>query len=258
MVSNNPLPERITPESPSCTMGCDIAIATARLLKDMQNANVPIIPTNDRIKNLVKIVGRQDAEWDDDIAKDVIKIYDTIAPWKERIYEIWRRCDLTCDSMEHKKRGQNPCDHIFYNWNVLIGVYEDHAIAYRSQIEPTPSTEAIAINDVALTDFLRMKSYTPTISFDMSELYSFLIDEGVIHDVDEALFSDCICHAHVNELWANGVKSKIKLVIHHLKKHYSQDRFNTLCRNLHMTEQQMGKFFVPTRLQFEQRMKMLK
>lgn len=126
---------------------------------------------------------------------------------------------------------------------------------------PTPEPEtAIAEASTPTTspDFPHMKSYTPTISFDMSALYSFLIDEGVICDVDEALFSNCISHAHVNELWANGVTSKLKLVIHHLKKHYSQDWFNTLCRNLDMTKQQMGKFNVPTRLQFEQRMKMLK
>lgn len=136
------------------------------------------------------------------------------------------------------------------------------AIKQRKPTSPTQEPEtatAEAVTPATSPDFSHMKSYTPTISFDMSALYSFLIDEGVIRDVDEALFSDCISHAHVNELWENGVISKLKLVIHHLQKeHYSQDWFNTLCLNLGMTKQQMGKFNVPTRIEFEHRMKMLK
>lgn len=125
-------------------MMCSVKNATIDLLKDMQSANVPIIPTNDRITNLVNVVGRTDAHWDDEIAKEVIMLYDTIAPWKNRINDIVGCCLNTCNSIEEKERGQNPCDHILYNWSVLISVYEDHAIAYRSQIEPTPSTEATA------------------------------------------------------------------------------------------------------------------
>lgn len=128
-------------------MMCSIKNATFDLLNDMQSANVPIILTNDRIKNLVNVVGRADAHWDDDIAKEVIKLYDTIAPWKNRINDIVGCCLNTCNSIEEKERGQNPCNHILYNWSVLISVYEDHAIAYRSQIEPTPSTEATATDD---------------------------------------------------------------------------------------------------------------
>lgn len=135
-------------------------------------------------------------------------------------------------------------------------------IKQRKPTSPTPEPEtatAEAATPTTSPDFSHMKSYTPTISFDMSALYSFLIDEGVICDVDEALFTDCISHAHVNELWKKGVKTKLKLVIHHLQKeHYSQDWFNTLCQNLGMTKQQMGKFNVPTRKDFERRMKMLK
>ena len=147
----------------------------------------------------------------------------------------------------------------FLNWHGFDADAERDKQPNSTSPTPEPETAiAEASTPTISPDFPHMKSYTPTISFDMSALYSFLIDEGVICDVDEALFSNCISHAHVNELWANGVTSKLKLVIHHLKKHYSQDWFNTLCRNLDMTKQQMGKFNVPTRLQFEQRMKMLK
>lgn len=173
--------------------------------------------------------------------------------------------DLNVLARHIVKRADSWCS-VAANDAITLGLINDVAqliddaikpvIEHRNPTPPTPEPEAASPN--TSPDFSHMKSYTPTISFDMSALYSFLIDEGVICDVDEALFSDCISHAHVNELWANGVKSKLKLVIHHLKKHYSQDWFNTLCRNLRMTEQQMGKFFVPTRLQFEQRMKMLK
>lgn len=159
MVNNNLLPRwGVMPESPICAR-CDIADETFDLLKEMQTANVPIIPTNDRIKSLVNIVCRPDANWNDDIAKEVIKIYDIIAPWKNRIYEIWRHCDLTCDSMEHKERGQNSCDHIFYNWVDLIGAYEQHAIAYRSQFEPPQAAEATAKVDAPTIDKERLKKH---------------------------------------------------------------------------------------------------
>ena len=108
-------------------------------------------------------------------------------------------------------------------------------------------------------DFSHTNSFTPTIEFDMSALYSFLIKEGVIRNVDEALFRDCISHAHVNELWGNGVISKLKLVIHHLQQnHYPQEWFDEICNNLGMTRKDMGKFNVPKRKEFEQKMTMLK
>jgi len=135
-------------------------------------------------------------------------------------------------------------------------------IEQRNPTPPTPEPEADiaeATSPNTSPDFSHMKSFDPTISFDMSALYSFLTDEGVISEVDEELFKNCISHAHVNELLVNGVISKLKLVIHHLQKeHYPQEWFDVLCHNLGMTKQQMSKFNVPTRKDFEHRMKMLK
>jgi len=102
-----------------------------------------------------------------------------------------------------------------------------------------------------ITDFSHMKSFTPTIDFDMSKLYHFLIDDGVIKNVDKKLFSDCISHAHINELWEDGTKSKIKLVVHRLKNNYNDEWFTVLCGNLNTTKQDMGKFNVPKRKEFE-------
>lgn len=50
-------------------------------------------------------------------------------------------------------------------------------------------------------DFSHMRSFTPNKAFDMSALYTFLVDEGVVDNIDERLFADCISHANVYELW---------------------------------------------------------
>ena len=108
-------------------------------------------------------------------------------------------------------------------------------------------------------DFSHTNSFTPTIDFDMSALYTFLINEKVIVNIDEGLFRDCISHANVKELWENGVTSKLKLVIHHLQqRYYPKEWFDAICNNLGMTKKQMRSFNVPKRKEFEQKMTMLK
>ncbi len=144
MVNNNPLPKQILPESWHCRMICDNGAATADLLKEMQTANVPLIPTNDKIQKIVDVIGRPGAQWDNEIAQDVIKIYDTIAPWAQRIGEVANRCFSICDCITDIKRGQNPNDNIFNKWDILIEEYKTHAIAYRTHPEATPGNEQAA------------------------------------------------------------------------------------------------------------------
>lgn len=68
------------------------------------------------------------------------------------------------------------------------------------------------------TDFSHMESFTPTIPFDMSKLYHFLIQEGVIRNIDEELFTNCITHGHINELWENAKRPRKRNVLQELFK----------------------------------------
>jgi len=104
------------------------------------------------------------------------------------------------------------------------------------------------------TDFSHMESFTPTIPFDMSKLYHFLIQEGVIRNIDKQLFSDCISHGHINELLENGKKNKLKLVCHRLKDGYGKEWFQKVCENLNLSAKDMGKFYLTDRKRFEQRL----
>ena len=67
--------------------------------------------------------------------------------------------------------------------------------------EGIASTPKDVASIVSSTDFSHMRSFTPDTAFDMSALYTFLVDEGVVDGIDERLFADCISHAHVKELW---------------------------------------------------------
>lgn len=67
--------------------------------------------------------------------------------------------------------------------------------------EGIASTPKDVASIVSSTDFSHMRSFTPDTAFDMSALYTFLVDEGVVDSIDERLFADRISHAHVNELW---------------------------------------------------------
>lgn len=136
------------------------------------------------------------------------------------------------------------------NLDSIEGFVKGKTTAVATTPETSPKTSP---------DFSHTNSFTPTIEFDMSALYAFLINEKVIVNIDEGLFRDCISHANVKELWENGVKSKLKLVIHNLQqRYYPQEWFDAICSNLGMTKQQMGRFNVPKRKEFEQKMTMLK
>ena len=118
--------------------------------------------------------------------------------------------------------------------------------------EPPQAAEATAINDAALPDFSQMNSYTPITVFDMSALYSFLLTEGVIDDVDEQKFADCIVSANIKPLWETSPsKNTLKLVLSVLKEYYQDNiqkrkRINPswylhCCESVNMSAQDMSK-----------------
>ena len=113
-------------------------------------------------------------------------------------------------------------------------------------------TEAEERPDTSTTDFLHMRSFSPTGNVNMGALYSFLIDEGVIKNISESLFTDCITHANINELWGKCIKSKMKCVLHKLKNHFEKDWFCCICASVGQKSEYMGKFNLKNkRKQFE-------
>ena len=113
-------------------------------------------------------------------------------------------------------------------------------------------TEAEERHDTSTPDFLHMRSFSPTGNVNMGALYSFLIDEKVIENIDEQLFTDCITHANINELWGKCIKSKMKCVLHKLKNHFEKDWFCSICASVGQKSKQMGKFNLKNkRKQFE-------
>lgn len=115
---------------------------------------------------------------------------------------------------------------------------------------PSPSVEATTKDDAALPDFSHMESYTPTIEFDMSALYSFLINEGVIRDIDFDLFCNCITHAHINEIWdckytINCRKRNLLQSVFKMVAEYYPDKWIEACAaNLNVVKKQISN---PTR-----------
>ena len=113
-------------------------------------------------------------------------------------------------------------------------------------------TEAEERPDTSTPDFLHMRSFSPTGNVNMGALYSFLIDEGVIKNISESLFTDCITHANINELWGKCIKSKMKCVLHKLKNHFEKDWFCCICASVGQNSEYMGKFNLKNkRKQFE-------
>lgn len=86
------------------------------------------------------------------------------------------------------------------------------------------------------TDFSHMRSFTPKIAFDMSALYLFLVDEGVVVDIDEKLFTDCISHAHVNELWEiaalHNKRNIMQSLFKMLKQYYPKEWISTCASSM--------------------------
>lgn len=113
-------------------------------------------------------------------------------------------------------------------------------------------TEAEERHDTSTPDFSHMRSFSPTGNVNMGALYSFLIDEKVIENIDEQLFTDCITHANINELWGKCIKSKMKCVLHKLKNHFEKDWFCSICASVGQKSEYMGKFNLKNkRKQFE-------
>lgn len=102
------------------------------------------------------------------------------------------------------------------------------------ELHPLTSIQATVKDDATLPDFSHMESFTPTIPFDISALYSFLINESVINKIDFSLFSQCITHAHINELWHScytKCKRKRNLLqsLFKLMAEYYPDKWITKC-----------------------------
>lgn len=109
--------------------------------------------------------------------------------------------------------------------------------------EPQLSPEPPALSEPpALPDFSHMESYTQTITFDVSWLYSFLIDEGVIVNIDEQLFTDCISHAYMNKVWEAGKHHKLKCVIRHLKDHFPDNWIRDVAKRMGTTKKKITAF----------------
>ena len=195
----------------------------------------------------------------------IIKLYDTIEPYRSLLletndhgpYPAREVYDLRCAMVD------------------IIRMYDEYCAAIRDLIVPpvpqqappaqvydsTPSAsvstnaasddgasiefvagETVDETDGALpvgqvTDFSHMRSFTPRVAFDMASLYTFLVDEGVIVNIDEKLFIDCISHAHVNELWEIAGKLRKRNLMQHFFKllaqgWYSKEWISTCAANL--------------------------
>ena len=103
--------------------------------------------------------------------------------------------------------------------------------------QQTPSVEATTKDDAP--DFSHMKSYTPKIEFDMSALYSFLINEGAIKDVNESLVSNCFNHAYLNPLWKDGNRNLLRCVNVHIQHNYKDGWIDKAAELLGKTKTQI-------------------
>ena len=125
---------------------------------------------------------------------------------------------------------------------LLRGVQHEidvHNNAVPEPEQPTPS----AGNEQAAeaTDTPDVAQFTPTIAFDMSALYEFLVDDRVIDDkvimdkVSSQQFNDCINQANMNVLWEICGKlrkrNQMRCVIRYLKDHFEPDWLSTLITN---------------------------
>lgn len=98
--------------------------------------------------------------------------------------------------------------------------------------------------ELSTPDFRNTISFRPTKEYDISVLYSFMINEGVINNIDEQLFIECISHANLKVLYENGLHAKLKCIISYLKSYYCPEWFSAVCNNLEMTKKDMAKFYV--------------
>ena len=108
------------------------------------------------------------------------------------------------------------------------------------EAQPSPSVQATEKDDAP--DFSHMESYTPTIPFDMSALYSFLKDESVISNIDEELFTMCITHAHLNEIWRVGNHHKLKCVFRHVNDRFPNEWIDVVAQKMNTTRKRITAF----------------
>lgn len=167
---------------------------------------------------------------------------------------------------------------IRFNSNVAsifnnVGYLIDNAIEPTiKQRKPTSTPERTTAVEVEMPNTLTATSHNesikPTISFNMSALYSFLIDEGVIENLNDKLFADCINQADIKALLnVTPSKNKLKLALQTLKEYYQSDIqkrkminptwYLKCCESVGLTPQEMSKMnFKPeTKVKFQREMK---
>lgn len=110
--------------------------------------------------------------------------------------------------------------------------------------------------------------FTPVTVFNMSALYSFMVDEGIVVGIDEEQFANCINQANIKPLWeTTGSKNKVKLALQTLKwfyqdTHQRQRRIHPTwylecCESIGRSTQDMSKmkFLEKTKVNFCEKMK---
>lgn len=174
-------------------------------------------------------------------------LYDRIAPYREMVE--------TMRAVEYEVKKTPELYRIYEVLHNVMDIYDNYcmdldeflASSPKKTAEPTIASgdrdivpvdagegvEAVReVKDVATivstTDFSHMRSFTPEIAFDMSALYTLLVNEGVLVNIDEKLFADCISHAHVNELWEMAGK--------HRKRNLMQCLFKMLAQGWYSKE----------------------
>ncbi len=143
--------------------------------------------------------------------------YEDLAPYRGLLE--------TMSELENEVKKLPDLYHIYEVIFNVMDIYDNYCLDLEEALAPSPSqamptavsdeTDLREVGDaegiastpkdvasiVSSTDFSHMRSFTPDTAFDMSALYTFLVDEGVVDSIDERLFADRISHAHVNELW---------------------------------------------------------
>ena len=191
------------------------------------------------------------------------EIIEAISHFKALCQEMGTKIDISMPEYEMRFKGE------IISCCLLLGEFANKInkrTPHGTPATPTPAppavgeahqlaevyTEAEERHDTSTPDFLHMRSFSPTGNVNMGALYSFLIDEGAIKNISESLFTDCITHANINELWGNCTKSKMKCVLHKLKNHFEKDWFCSICASVGQNSEHMGKFNLKNkRKQFE-------
>lgn len=151
--------------------------------------------------------------------------------WKKDVEDLVVLAEYICDSYESwshligfdRKTLQLFNDVAYMLDNVLIPTADERNNVVKVIINQP--TQRANVDEPGRPDFSHMESFQPTSTFDIRALYSFLINEGVIRDVDERLFEDCISHAHINELWDICGKTRKRNLLQCLMKMLAQNHY---------------------------------